>query len=208
MLILGSCKFGFDYNGKQVEKKEVFKILEYFEKNGGKIVDSAHNYRQAIPIISEYLRAGSNLKIITKIKNIEEFDIDYSILKQDKIYCCMARENANLNLINNIKKLQTEGFIEKTGMSIYYPHELRSDMNIVFIPNNFNNFIYYMQTMILHSSIYVRSFFNLNNKDFKKALFDYQKFSYYEREDLNHFVQPVIGVSSLKQLKYNMKHFI
>ena len=64
-MILGSCNFDRIYLNSKLEKSEVFKCLEYFEKNGGEIVDTALNYGNAQKIIAEY---GWNKKVITKIK--------------------------------------------------------------------------------------------------------------------------------------------
>lgn len=210
-MILGCCKFGFDYNGKQVPKKEVFEIFEYFEQNGGIYLDTAYNYREASKIIGEYftkINTESKLKVITKIWQQEEFWKELEILKREKIYCCMARENSkDRDIIEFLKDQKEQGVIEKTGMTIYYPEERRSDMNILFIPNNFEAFKDNLKVMMLHSDIHVRSLFNLNNKIPWKALEDFNKFKKYERKDIKHKVEAVIGVSNLQQLKENMEYF-
>jgi len=208
-MILGTAKFGFDYNGLQVEKKDVFDILDYYYENGGRYIDTALNYRDAQKILTEW-RGQNNindLKISTKIVYQEDYSKCMDELKLDKIYCVLARDSANNDTIEFLKDQKNCGDIEKFGISIYYPKEIRQDVNIVFIENSYKLWENYLSGMILHADIHIRSFFNKNDKNVNRAYLDYSRFKVYGRKDLNHSVNAVIGVSNLEQLQINMGLF-
>jgi hypothetical protein len=133
-----------------------------------------------------------------------------SLIKIDRknLYCCMAREN-NKNTLDYIRLLKKYGYIEKTGLSIYFPHELDPNINITFIPNSVT-FADELQKITLYSDLYVRSMFNYIPKD-KRNLDDINElikfYKQFERKDLQHSVEFVVGVSNLEQLKINLGLF-
>ena len=207
-MILGTCNFGFDYNGPQVPKKEVFKIIEEFQKSGGGIIDTASNYRESQTIINEYVKVNGqeNLRIQSKVY---DYDYDFNIiaeeLKDCKIYSILYRNPFNQKTIEYLKALKNAGLIEKYGLSIYYPHELRQEANIIQIPANalFND---YLKTMILYSDVQIRSIYKLNiieddyNSDFLKDVL--KKINFLPKK-----IDYVIGVDNVNQLKEDMELF-
>jgi hypothetical protein len=104
-----------------------------------------------------------------------------------------------------LKDLKNHGSIKKYGQSIYYPHELRQEANIIQIPANglFND---YFKTMILYSNVQIRSVYKLNiietnsNVDFLKGILKKLDFSANK-------IDYVIGVDNVKQLRENMELF-
>lgn len=200
-MVLGTCNFNWEYNGSFVSKEDAFKLLDYFYAHGGRIIDTAYNYH-GNGIIKEWLKnnPGNELKIMTKVWNESEcWYIDY-------VYCVFSRKSNNDELINALKILKNNGDINKYGISIYYPNELRQDVNAFHIPAS-TLFIDYLDTMLLHADVFVRSLYNLHGKIINNALSMFECFKIHERPDLNHHVYPVIGVSNLKQLKENMELF-
>jgi len=197
VFILGTTNFGQKYNGSELSKKECFKILEEYKKLGGVYLDTAFNYGNAQEIIGEF---GADLfKINTKSWHDGELEKSLEILKVNKIYSCMTRDSTHwIGYV--LKQRVKKGIIEKWGSSIYYPHELRGDANITFIPFT-KYFLDYMPVMMLHGDVWIRSYFNLDSnltsEDFKK----------YERKDLGHEVHFVGGVDNVFQLRENMEFF-
>ena len=203
-MIFGSCNFNRNYNGSFLEKKEVFKCLEYFENNGGEIIDAALNYGDAQKIIAEY---GWSKKVITKIWKQEDLIKCFEELKTDHIYCVMVRDARNTDLLNYVKEYQKKGLIEKVGISIYYPYcELRQDVNALHVPCNYD-VLSMIDTMLLHADVYIRSFYNLWIKTLNGNIRDIQNIKEHSRTDLLHMVDFVIGVDNLEQLKEDMELF-
>lgn len=200
-MVLGTCNFLNLYNGSILEKKGCFKILDYFYSNGGRMLDTAVNYH-GNEIIKEWLDNNPNneMKIITKIWN----DRDLNNLTFKDIYCIICRDVDKLNQIDNIKNSQRSN---KVGVSIYYTKELTQKAQVFIIPMN-TQFIDSMQTMLLHADVYVRSLYNfVPDKSIKSAKELFSYFKRYERPDLNHKVDALIGVSNIEQLKENMREF-
>jgi len=201
-MIIGTCNFNRTYNGTKVDKKEVWKILEYAQENN-LIIDTAFNYGSVQKLIGEF---GYEGPIITKIWKQDEFYKSLEELKVESVYCCMAREN-NSSTIEFLKDLKDKGLIEKTGMSVYYPEEIRSDVNIVFLPNEYELYKSRLKVIYMYADLYVRSLFNMNKNNFYKAMKDYYDFKQHERADLGHRCYPVIGVDNLDQLKRDREMF-
>ena len=196
-MVLGSANFFQYYNGSPLDKKEVFKILEYFEKNNGDIIDSAYNYFNS-KLLYEY---GWKKKIITKIWKKEELSKVLDDLKTNRIYCCMAREN-DPELLSYLRELQQQGIIEKTGLSCFLPYELnRSYYNVFSIPCDplwFKN----LNIMTLYADVYLRSFYNLFTKHYDISLLEN-----IIKNDINNKIDFIVGVRSLEQLKENIVYF-
>jgi len=202
-MVLGSCGWGVNYNGSNLSISECYKALEYFEKNDGEIVDTAPNYPNAHSIIKDYKWSK---KIITKVWSIDEIDRCFDELGVDHIYCIMNRNIFDDKLREKLGEYQKKGLIDKIGASIYYENELRQNYNAFHIHSFFN--IGQLNKMFLHADIYLRTIFNCNypkNIDLSKGV--YRTFKNYERQDLNHLLYPVIGVSNLDQLKQDMRLF-
>lgn len=197
-MVLGSCNFNQAYNNLEIKKEDSFKLLEYFCKNGGKIIDSALNYRS-----HEVIREFNNpeLKVITKVWQEDEIDKCFNELKADKIYCILLRDSTNKAAIKKLQEYKKQGLIEKYGVSIYYPNEIIQLSNVIQIPCSLT-FADYINTMSLYSDVLVRSYFNF-----------WVKNGYREDDcfiqDLkeNKKVDFVVGVDSIDQLKKNMETF-
>jgi hypothetical protein len=130
----------------------------------------------------------------------------YEELKTEKIYCIMVRNSHNTELLNYVKEYQKQGFVEKVGVSIYYPScELRQDVNAFHIPCSLD-FLSQIDTMLLHADVLIRSVFNLYLKTGGKIK-DIQKIKEHERKDINHMIDFVVGVDSLEQLKKDLLIF-
>lgn len=206
-MILGTCNFGFDYNGPQIPKKEVFKILEEFQKLGGGIIDTAVNYRESQKIINEYVKINGqkNLNIQTKVYDYNNDFEKLDELKDCRIYSILYRNYLNQSIIDLLKIYKENGFIQKYGQSIYYPHEIRQDANIIQIPESYL-FTDYIITMGLYSNIQIRSLYNIDVKikrinkktAFENAVKMKKKFPK---------IDFILGVDNVKQLKENMRLF-
>jgi diketogulonate reductase-like aldo/keto reductase len=204
-MVLGTCNFNHEYNGSFLSKENALKILDYFYANGGRIIDTAFNYH-GNDIIKEWLKnnPGNELKIITKIWKSEELYDCLEKFSEHGLSYLMIRNSKDDHLFNYSR--QFNSCIKKIGTSIYYPNELRQDVNAFHIPAS-PLFIDYLDTMLLHADVFVRSLFNMNNKNIGHAIDNFEVFKRHERIDLNHHVYPVIGVSNIGQLKENMEWF-
>jgi len=196
MFILGTANFGQKYNGSELNKKECFKVLEEYKKLGGVYIDTAFNYGKAQDIIGEF--GADQFKINTKVWSINEFNISLETLKIDKLYSCMARD---INTIDDLKYIRMNKQIEKWGVTIYYPHELRGDANITFIPF-IDYFLKYLPVMLLHGDVWIRSFWNIGYRSYA-----WNDFLDKNRNDIGHNIYMVCGVSDIYQLRNNMEFF-
>jgi hypothetical protein len=145
------------------------------------------------------------LKIQTKI--YDDYDLGDGVftcpvidsLDNCDIYSILYRNYTSQKELNKLKKMISTRRIQKYGQSIYYPHELRQEANIIQIPANalFND---YITTMALYADVQIRSIYNLgdakNNPEiYSKVKENFPKIDY------------VIGVRNLEQLKQNMELF-
>ncbi len=195
-MILGTRNFNQEYNGTFVGKKEAFKMLDYFQNNGGKIIDTAYNYKGVYELLNE---CGYKGKIQTKVKNELEFYKSFDILKTDYIYSVLSRDNDN-NIYDFLRKKQDDKIIEKFGISCYLPQELtKSYYQIIQIPCD-PIWFKYIKTMSLYADIQYRSYFNHYKQNYKEI-----------KEPLllkeNNKIDFVVGCDSLEQLKINMELF-
>jgi hypothetical protein len=185
------------YNGSYVHRDEAHRMIDYFQQNGGKILDTAFNYHEAQDVIAESCWEG---KIITKVWKPEELELSMNRLNRKKLYCVMARE-PNREIISHLHGARLKGFVDKVGLSIYYPQELREDVSVLHIPAN-RLFDEYLPTMLLHADVIIRSVFMLGqNPKNIRALKEY------DRPEINHTVDFCVGCDSLEQLKINMELF-
>jgi hypothetical protein len=201
MLCLGTCNFNQDYNGSFVDEKKAIDIIKAYADMGGKIIDTAYNYK-SIPIIKKAKWKG---KVITKIWEKEDFIECLDGLGAKKIYACLVRGN-DKELISYLHDFRADGIIEKVGQSIYYDNELNQRSNIFQVPYE-EGWIRYLPTMLLHADVHFRSYYNLylamGNRRFPPKKIK----ELYDRKKLNHTISFVMGVSSIEQLKENMEMF-
>jgi len=108
------------------------------------------------------------------------------------------RDSTNKAAIKKLQEYKKQGFIEKYGVSIYYPNEIIQLSNVIQIPCclTFNEFI---DTMSLYSDVLVRSYYSYWLKN------GYSKHSnFIDKLKNNKKVDFVVGISNLEQLKENM----
>jgi aryl-alcohol dehydrogenase-like predicted oxidoreductase len=215
-LVLGSAQFGMDYglfNNKKINRKEFKKIEKLVLKSNIKFVDTANSYGDSENIIGN--SKLKKLKIITKIKlpkknnfSIKEWvsaKIFKSIKKLNikKIYGVLVHDYKDLQGIKGrkylyaLQELKKRKIINKIGISIYEPKELKKiwkfwKPDIVQVPFNI------LDNRILNSGwieilkkygvkIYVRSVFLqgvlINDSNFSKFQENYKnlldKFKYW-----------------------------
>ena len=180
-MVLGTANFGNSYKGVILHEEQCFELLEYFENNGGKIIDTATDYGNSEEIIKSYFEDHArNLKIITKVnKTYKE-----SMFKDSELYGVLYRNKINKEITSTIK-----------GQSIYYSHELDQRAKIIQIPAAYY-FADYLQVMSLQADVYVRSYYTMDNpvwvhqKEYRRYIKDF-----------------VVGCDNLEQLKINMEKF-
>lgn len=157
-MILGTANFGNTYRGVNHDKDTCYKLLKYFEDNGGELLDCAYDYNNK-NIIYQYL-TESKLKIIMKISNEHDDIEDYS-----DVYCYMMRVyNKQINDIIKNRKIVS-------GLAVYYPHEMRQNVGVFSIPNS-DIFLPYLDVMKLHAKVYSRSIYTLAYSEIYKKCDD------------------------------------
>ncbi len=161
-LILGTAQFGSKYgifNSSNLKNNsEIKRIIQLFSSVGCNFIDTASDYPN-----SEKILGKSNVKdfkIITKIpikeNNLKFNDKDFikknihsslKKLKIKKLYGLLFRSPLKLlsdsfiGYWNTAKEMQSLGYVEKIGISIYNPEDLRILLdrikpNIVQVPFN------------------------------------------------------------------------
>jgi len=156
-IVLGTAQFGLDYgisNKKgQIPKNEVFEILTESIKSGIDVLDTAYAYGNSELVIGNYLKKHGNVfKIISKlpdcdprdVKNIFESSLERLGVDVLYGYMCHSFQHCidNPEIWNILEELKSEGKIEKIGLSLYYPSELKYiiekkiDIDIIQVPYN------------------------------------------------------------------------
>jgi sialic acid synthase SpsE/aryl-alcohol dehydrogenase-like predicted oxidoreductase len=139
-LCLGSAQFGMDYGinnprGK-IPKKEVFEIFSYAYDSGVGFLDTASAYGESEKIIGEFHKnTRKRFNVISKfsiqgskssLRKIAEASLKN--LHVDRLYgYCFHNFNdyrQKPRLLEDLNDLKTDGLIQKTGCSLYYPEEL------------------------------------------------------------------------------------
>jgi hypothetical protein len=92
-MILGTANFENLYKDSILGKEECFELLEYFENNGGKIVQTADDYGDSQKIIWKYIKEkNSKLIMLFKINElgllcINENKVGHSIYYPHELNC-------------------------------------------------------------------------------------------------------------------------
>ena len=159
-IIIGTANFGMKYGlgYKNVNQKEIKKILSFGKKNGIRTLDTAPSYKNAF----ENLRRNKieNWDIISKIpsipKNIDNINhhiqkIFFSNLKKinlSKIHTILIHDEKDilnvtkgkkiLKILNHFKK---EKLVKRVGCSIYDSHKVKRviknyDFDVIQCPYN------------------------------------------------------------------------
>jgi aryl-alcohol dehydrogenase-like predicted oxidoreductase len=140
-IILGGAQFAQRYgiyNKRIINFKELKKTINFAKKNKIFIVDTSFNYKNSHRIIGAL--NIHNLKIITKLKLKDKKQIDcldsqikdsLKELKIKKYFAILIHDYKDLlskagkNLLNELYKLKKNGLVDKIGVSIYSPNDLK-----------------------------------------------------------------------------------
>ncbi|MDR2145846.1 MAG: aldo/keto reductase [Tannerella sp.] len=136
-LILGTVQFGLPYginnSTGQVLVPDVAKILVEAKDNGISVLDTSYAYGDSEAVLGELLEKDDYFKIVSKIPQTAEtpksiFEETTKRLKKDKLYGYLVHHfeyfKENPSIWADIKALQKDGRIEKTGFSLYNIREL------------------------------------------------------------------------------------
>lgn len=206
-MFIGTCNFNNMYNGSFVSKSNAFKLLDYFFEHGGEGIDCAYNYNFAKPVIEEWLNKNNYpVKIIMKIWNKDEIEKCFESLGLNKIFCIFNRNYKSDNNLLALQEYKKNGLINEYGASVYFEHELLQQYNNYHLPMSIPESN--LDTLFMFSNVYLRSIFNYSYpKDIDKSLKIYYSWKEHERIDLNHRIYPVMGVSTIEQIKFNLENF-
>lgn len=154
-IVLGTAQFGMDYgiNNKRgkIPRKEVFEILNEASKYGINTLETAYSYGDSEKVIGEFIaESKKKFNIISKLPKCELQDVENIVdsslkkLNIDAFYGYMIHNfqhyMENPKIWNILKKLKSNGNIEKIGMSLYFPYELdhllknRTKLDIIQVP--------------------------------------------------------------------------
>ncbi len=153
-IVIGSVQFGMDYginnNSGKTSKEEVFKILDFANKNGIKDIDTSYLYGDSESVLGLYNQLKC-FKIVSKSPSIDDNIKKYFLqslerLNQKKLDGYLVHHFEfflqNPKIWNELIELRDEGLVRKIGFSIYYPYqvekliELGIEPNIIQIPYN------------------------------------------------------------------------
>lgn len=145
-LSLGTAQFGFKYGisaRRQVGAKQVGPILEVAKQFGVQTIDTAPAYGLAEEILGNH--DLSTFKVITKTLPKQptvdtvllRFLASLEKLRLKSVYGLLIHQTSDASLVEQIellKSLKDKGYVEKIGVSVYSPYELRSVLRR-FIPD-------------------------------------------------------------------------
>jgi aryl-alcohol dehydrogenase-like predicted oxidoreductase len=136
--ILGTATFGSTYgvanNGKQLDEKSAFEILEKAMQLGIETIDTSPDYANAEEIIGKYHCRHDKFKIHSKISANTPLELDSIIaklelslerLKVDKLEVAYFHNPDSLFLLQQkeinklIEKILESGLVESVGASVY-----------------------------------------------------------------------------------------
>ncbi len=142
-LALGTAQFGFDYGISnkygQVKLSEVKKIFNLAKKNQIDTIDTAIAYGESEKILGEL--DTQDFKIITKLPGIPEDCLDVDLWLEKHIKNSLKRLNVQSlhglllhnskdllsdkgkMLVDSLKKIKSNGLVNKIGVSVYAPSE-------------------------------------------------------------------------------------
>lgn len=155
---LGSVQFGMDYGvsnltGK-IPEKEVEIILDLAKKNHISLIDTAFSYGESEHVIGNVLDGSKDFHIVTKTPLFKESELtgnsfshvleslEKSLrrLRVENIYGLLIHQADDVlkpggeYLVSALQKAKHDGLVEKIGVSVYSPSQLRQVMH-VFMPD-------------------------------------------------------------------------
>tara|TARA_B100001121_G_C18579222_1_gene568841 strand:- start:29 stop:907 length:879 start_codon:yes stop_codon:yes gene_type:complete len=162
-IIIGTANFGYKYgllnSRKQINIREIKKILNFCKKNKIDFFDTATSYGNSEKVIGNLSNLGS--KIITKIPKINyqnEKKIDFflsrlisnslKLLKKKQIYAILFHDETQLlskngkKIFKSLNNFKQKKIIQKIGVSFYSTKKLLKtlnnyDLDLVQIPINY-----------------------------------------------------------------------
>ena len=162
-IIRGTANFGYKYgllnSRKQINIREIKKILNFCKKNKIDFFDTATSYGNSEKVIGNLSNLGS--KIITKIPKINyqnEKKIDFflsklisnslKLLKKKQIYAILFHDETQLlskngkKIFKSLNNFKQKKIIQKIGVSFYSTKKLLKtlnnyDLDLVQIPINY-----------------------------------------------------------------------
>lgn len=133
-ICIGTAQFGMNYgisNSKgQTPKKEVFKILDFAQKNQITWLDTAESYGNSQSILGEYLKYNRgffhvqskiNSEILDINRTLNELQIDY--LDSYLFHSYNQFKTNQKNIREKVLNLKKEGVCKALGVSIYNNEE-------------------------------------------------------------------------------------
>lgn len=148
-LAIGTAQFGLNYGISNKEGQtnftEVCSILKRAEELDINTLDTARDYADSEKIIGKCV--SNNFQIISKFSNTVKTktdlrkNIDSTLLnlKSESVYGYLAHDIATLiknpHIWDELQKIKSEGYIKKTGCSIYSPFELELLLKNDMIPD-------------------------------------------------------------------------
>lgn len=177
-LCLGTVQLGMDYGIRGKKKPsldESLKIIDFAINNGIKMIDTAHVYGKAEDVIGVYLGKNPNIRkqiqMISKCRPnlLDDIPPDqyYSVMKMnlqeslrrlctdylDGYLLHSASYVFNNEIIDALKRLKTEGYVRKVGVSVYEVKEAKAgiehgDLDFLQLPYSV------LDQRMLHSGVF------------------------------------------------------
>jgi aryl-alcohol dehydrogenase-like predicted oxidoreductase len=147
--ILGTAQFGSHYGITNTEGRPTFSmiedILQFSLENGINIWDSAYGYGEALDIVVNYSKKQQKkVAIINKFSVLqnkkdlaEKIENTLAISNIDSFYALLIHDPDNLNKISIkelnefIELLKKKQYVEKVGVSLYSPDQLKYVINFL-----------------------------------------------------------------------------
>tara|TARA_B100000787_G_scaffold75043_1_gene55287 strand:- start:398 stop:1222 length:825 start_codon:yes stop_codon:yes gene_type:complete len=247
-LCLGTANFGSKYglDNKKINKNELSKIIDIAKKNQLMSIDTSFEYLNSHQNLKEVIdkKMNINTKIFFK-KNLDLLSlkkkiIDFNKNSPAKIFSLLLHnQNDALQIkkIELLKKLKTDGFIDKIGVSVYDLSVLKNVLklwtpDIVQVPvNPFNRdflsknllkqlkrkkIIIFARSIFLQG-ILVKQYSSLD-KEYKKDIVDWFNFCKAKSvhpvkacldfcKSIKEIDRLIVGVQDAEELKKIIKYF-
>lgn len=175
-LCLGTAQLGMKYgikneHGRKPTYQECFDILDCARENGIQYIDTASAYGEAETILGEFNLKKHNIKVISKLPRLENYQIgmveEYvnktlERLQADYVegYMIHCAENFyDADLLNEFLKIKENGLIKNIGVSVYEPNDALNAVS--------NKYIDYIQIPynVFDQRLDKTSFFELADKN-------------------------------------------
>lgn len=156
---LGTANFGFSYgvcNDQQMSITELNHVLSSATSGSVDLIDTAQLYPNSELTLGQLKACEQIAKVVTKLDSISTMSPNKVVatlgtslkaLNATSLYGCLLHRGADLlgdgatDNFNKLKALKDAGLVNKIGVSVYTPEELRSivsrfDIDLVQLPLN------------------------------------------------------------------------